>query len=481
MGRGDRRLPRLTQEELANPCTRISLDGVEVQLWQVAHIYGLSYEMPSPSLRGGASSQDFRSLPSRERDEGTEIPGVPGPLTSSGCSNVNERTPFTDLPIAPLRISPRREVQQRIRRSAESDSSCHGSGTQDILRLIDELVDECWSDGIDEKEAQDKTAVPVATLSDPAPRMPRIKGAIWADPSFPPPAHPPPAGPLPRVPEEPAGNMDPGAGAHQARRLAAVPRTTPGISSRPSGKLTENSDPNRDNNDDDDDDDADSERTITPRASRRQLVAAPRERNVSMPNPWPSAQRPAAVHSAGRAVSASILRNRDEVHYHPPLHRFGPAQAQSKQVRPPLPLRHPLPDFLLNPPSFLQHPPDLSQQPHLPENQRNTGAVARRDPRPNKSGSTSSPAAACASAPRAAMPTSDDEVALTSRWSSDSEDEKESKMKRLKKVLSFSKLRPRKSSFFQKQTATEAGKSAVSVGRSTSGSSGSRRGSKTEN
>ncbi|KAL2171735.1 hypothetical protein VTG60DRAFT_1733 [Thermothelomyces hinnuleus] len=129
--------------------------------------------------------------------------------------------------------------------------------------------------------------------------------------------------------------------------------------------------------------------------------------------------------------------------------------------------------------SFLQHPPDLSQQPHLPENQHNTGAVARRDPQPNKSGSTSSPATA--SAPRPATPTSDDEVAVTSRWSSDSEDEKESKMKRLKKVLSFSKLRPRKSSFFQKQTATEAGKSAVSVGRYTSGSSGSRRGSKTDN
>ncbi|KAL2151398.1 hypothetical protein VTH82DRAFT_6496 [Thermothelomyces myriococcoides] len=127
--------------------------------------------------------------------------------------------------------------------------------------------------------------------------------------------------------------------------------------------------------------------------------------------------------------------------------------------------------------NFLRHPPDLSQQPYLLDNQNNAGEVARRNPRPNESGSVSTPAAALVLRP--ATPTSDDEAAVTSRWSSDSEDEKVSKMKKLKKVLSFSKLRPRKSSFFQKQTVAEAGKPAISVGRSTPDSSGSRGGSKT--
>ncbi|KAL2163535.1 hypothetical protein VTH06DRAFT_5593 [Thermothelomyces fergusii] len=467
MGRTDRRLPSLTEEELANPCTRISLDGVEVQLWQVAHIYGLNYEMPSPSLRGGASSEDFRLLWPRARDGGTEPPNR---LTSGGSSNVNESTPFTDRSMPPVGVSPRREIQQRIRHPTESDSSSHGSGTRNILRLIDELVDECWRDGIDKGKSQDKTAVPVTALSDTAPR---IEEATWADRSFPPPSHPPPRGPLPRVPERSAGKTDPGV--RRARHLAVVPRPTAGALSRRSGMLIEYLGPKCDNHDSDDDDgndDADSERTITPRTSRRQLAAGPRERNASMPNPRPSAERPAAVHQAGRAASASsILCNSNGANCHRLIQRPGPARAQSKQVRPPLP--HPLPGFLLNPPSFLQHPPDLSQQPHPSGNRHNTGTVVRRDPRPSERGLNISSPAAAPSAPRSPTPnTSDDDVAVTSRWSSDSEDERESKMKKLKKVLSLSKLRPRKSSLFQKQAATEAGRAAGSVGRPTSDSSG---------
>jgi hypothetical protein len=165
-----------------------------------------------------------------------------------------------------------------------------------------------------------------------------------------------------------------------------------------------------------------------------------------MPTAKAAAEQPAAMHAAGKAASASILRRHDEASYRPRRQNTALTEAPKKLARPPLP--HPLPDFLLNPPSFLQHPLDLSQQP--PQHQQ-PGVTARGSPRLSKSKSSSKLAA---TATGAATPASDDDTALTSRWSSDSEQEEESKIKKLRRVLSFSRLRPRKSSLFQKQTGS---------------------------
>ncbi|KAK4033053.1 hypothetical protein C8A01DRAFT_50292 [Parachaetomium inaequale] len=458
MDRTDQRLPRLTQEELANPYTRISLDGIELQLWQVAHVYGVSHDMPSPTLRAGASSRDFRVLYSRQRDRGAASPTIP---TNIGIANITEGRHVANSPIVPSSIPERREAQRPAQRVTVRGNGRDDSETHNLLRLIDELVDESWSSEEENKEPQHTTAVSVATLLGTASN---IKGIIWADPSFPPPLHPPPNRPLPLLPQRPAESRR--HVTHRGPRLATLPGKAPRSTSRASPKSAEDSEPLRD-------DDAESERTITPSTSRRQLAPTSRTRDVSMPTAKVVAERPAAIHAAGRAASASILRRHGEESYHPRRQNSALTEAREKLVPPPLP--HPLPDFLLNPPSFLQHPPDLSQQP--PQNHQ-PGVTARGSPRLNKSKSSSRLAA---TATRAATSASDDDTALTSRWSSDSEEEEESKIKKLKRVFSLSRLRPRKSSLFQKQTGSEANKSAASVGKRTSGSSGSRRNSKAGN
>ncbi|KAH6623643.1 hypothetical protein F5144DRAFT_583929 [Chaetomium tenue] len=470
MNRKERRLPRLTPEELANPCTRISLDGVEVQLWQVAHVYGISHDMPSPDLRGGASSHDFRALYSTttQNDRGTASSSS---STDTFASDVTQQRLLPSLPVLPLNIPTRRVAQ----RSTPRDDGRPDPDTNELLRLIDDFADTSWPTEVELEESQIETTEPAATSIGNAPKL---EGVIWADLSFPPPPHPPPNRSLPPLPPQPARNRH--SGPQQRLRLATgpvvvpdtAPATAPRLLPRAVDKSPEYPESGRD-------DDAGSERTITPRASRKQLAptARPqlRPRDVSMPTGQVASKPPVArPGTAARAASASILRNRGGEIYRPRRQEFGSTETRPKAASPTLP--YPLPDFLLNPPSFLQHPPDLSQQPYL--NQQ-PGATARENPQLNKAKSSSNVATPVTSP---VTPTSDDDAAVTSRWSSDSEQEGESRLKKLKRVLSFSRLRPRKSSPFQKQTGSEANKSMASIGgKHTPGPSGSRRGSKTGN
>ncbi|KAH6847247.1 hypothetical protein B0I37DRAFT_308927 [Chaetomium sp. MPI-CAGE-AT-0009] len=483
MNRNERRLPRLTPEELANPCTRISLDGVEVQLWQVAHVYGVSHDMPSPDLRGGASSQDFRALYSTQGGRGIVSSGS---STDTRAGDITGQGSLPGLPILPLNIPTRRHAQ----RPTPRDDGPSDPGTNDLVRLIDDFVDKGWPGESEEEESQIAIATPAATS--PRATPPKIEGVIWADPSFPPPSHPPPDRPLPPLPprpSQPLGNRHTNSrhGSRLTTVPATVPATAPRLPLRAADKSPEYAEPDRD-------DDAESERTITPSASRQQLAPTagpqprpqpgprprpqpgprPRPRDASMPTVQAAPKGPVAKPATtGRAASASILRNRGEEIYRPRRQNPGFTETRPKQASPTLP--YPLPDFLVNPPSFLQHPPDLSQQPYLSQQ---SGVTARGSPQLNKSKSSSNAATPVTSP---ATPTSDDDEALTSHWS-DSEEEGESKLKKLKRVLSFSRLRPRKSSIFQRQTGSEANKSVVSIGgKHTPGPSGTGRSSKTGN
>ncbi|EAQ83190.1 predicted protein [Chaetomium globosum CBS 148.51] len=485
MNRKERRLPRLTAEELANPCTRISLDGVEVQLWQVAHVYGISHDMPSPDLRGGASSQDFRALYSTttQNDRGIASSST---STDTRASDVTEQRLLPSLPVLPLNIPTRREAQRSKRRGdgrrgdGRRDHARPDPDTNELLRLIDDFADTSWPTEVQLEEPRIETTEPAATSIGNAPKL---KGVIWVDCSFPPPPYPPPNRSLPPLPPQPARNRH--SGPQQRLRLTTgpvvapdtVPATAPRLLPRAVDKSLEYPESDRD-------DDAGSERTITPRASQKQLVPTarpqprpqPRPRDVSMPIGQVASKSPVVARpvTTARAASASILRNRGEEIYRPRRQEFGSTETRPKAASPTLP--YPLPDLLLNPPSFLQHPPDLSQQPYL--NQQ-PGATARESPQPNKAKSSSNVATPVTSP---VAPTSDDDAAVTSRWSSDSEQEAESKLKKLKRALSFSRLRPRKPSLFQKQTGSEANKSMASIGgKHTPGPSGSRRGSKTGN
>lgn len=481
MERNERRLPRLTPEELANPYTRISLDGVEVQLWQVAHVYGISHDMPSPDLRAGASSQDFRTLYSTTAPVGRET--TSSTSTDTSASDVIEQRPLPSLPVLPLNIPSKRGAAQRPR---PRDDGRPSPDTNDLLRLIDDFADTRWPAEVEPEEPQVATTTPTVTSVGTASKL---EGVVWADPSFPPPSHPPPNTSLPPLPPQlPQPGRDRQFGPRPRLRLATapvtvpaavpaiVPATTPRLLPRAVDKSPEYLESDRD-------DDAGSEQTITPSASRQQLAPTarprprprPRPRDVSMPiiqvAPKAPVARPAAT---TRAASASIFRNRGEEIYRPRRQEIGSTETRPKQASPTLP--YPLPDFLVNPPSFLQHPPDLSQQPYLGPQ---LGVTTRGSPQLNKAKSSSNVATPVTSP---ATPTSDDDVAVTSRWSSDSEEEGESKLKKLKRVLSFSRLRPRKSSLFQKQTGSEANKSAASIGgKHTPGPSGSRRSSKTSN
>ncbi|KAK4250065.1 hypothetical protein C7999DRAFT_12219 [Corynascus novoguineensis] len=455
MDKDGQRLPPLSQQELTNPYTRISLDGIEVQLWQVAHIYGVDHSMPSLSVRAGACSQDFRSLFPRSRGKITAVPDV---LTTLSVCDVNTRSPFPDILTPTLSIPARRQVRHiPIQHPEESDSHDHDFGTNDVLRLIDEMIDEWWFTGGGEAETQSKTEFPAATLLE---TKPRIEGVIWANPSFSPPSHLPPNGPLPRVPLQLA--TDKNHGAHRARNSATLSRTACQGSTRAVGKLTENYEGNSD-------DDADSQRTVTPDTFIQQFVPAPWA-HVSTSTALPKAERPVAVHSHGRATSASIFRNIEENHCPTILQKPELNGAQPEPAPPSLP--HSLPDLLLSPPSLLRQRSNMPQQPHFLENQHR-GVTTRQD----TFGTFST---LVATVTRPVSPTSD-EVAMTSRWSSDSEDDKKSKMKKLKKVLSFSRLRSGKSNPFQKQTGAEASKSAASVAKRKSDSLLSRKGSKSGN
>jgi hypothetical protein len=193
----------------------------------------------------------------------------------------------------------------------------------------------------------------------------------------------------------------------------------------------------------------------------------------------PEAQRPTErlpiPQSMGRVAPTSILRNHGEDSYRA---RFGDSYGRRRQhsgsteTRPRLPpslLQQPLPDFLRNPPSFLQYPPDFSQQP--PENQQ-LGAVTGAYPQLNKSKSSANVSSAVT---RPVTPTAEDGTVLTSRWSPDSSPE--SRMQRVRKVLSFAKLRPRKSKVFRQETGNEASEATAQAGQRTSASSGSGRSS----
>ena len=474
------RLPGLTPEELANPYTRLSINGLEVQLWQVAHLYGVTHDIPGTIPKSGASARDFRALYSRQHDRRITSPSISASADAGFVPEKNQS----------------------------------GRETQDLLRLIDELIDEDW---LDEREEQE--IAPSGT--DPSSGLASLRNhPVWADSSFPPPLSPPPSSPLPLLPKQAEGDRRRGDGPKEPSALLAST-----ADSHQPINLPDNQELGRDA-------DVESKRTITPAASRQQLVTKPQAQEASMPisraraerlvsvhvgrgaapqvavaaqareapAPIPSGatnerpvqvqagsraaqkiprvpgardvsmprpqlagvERPDLKHGAGRAASTSILRSHAVDESHRRQRDAALADLRPKPSASTIP--YSLPSFLQSPPSFLQHPPDFSQQPaHDQKAGVNTGGRHR------SSSNLATPSS------RPVTPTTDDdEVALTSRWSPESSPE-ESRLKKVKRVLSFAKLRSRKSSVFQRQQAgNQANESSASVRNRSSGSSGPR-------
>lgn len=143
-------------------------------------------------------------------------------------------------------------------------------------------------------------------------------------------------------------------------------------------------------------------------------------------------------------------------------------------------LPYPLPSFLQNPPSFLQHPPpDFLLHPPSHEAQAQAGRGAHQGPQPaTPRSSTSSRDRARAPPARPVTPTAaghEDDPALVSRWSPDSSDSpRPSRLKRVKKALSFAnlRLRARKSGVFQRQAGDRRANGPGPASGRMSGSSG---------
>jgi hypothetical protein len=266
MDEADEGLPRLTNEELANPYTRISYQGFEIQLWQVAHIYGVDHDMPDAEWRAGASSSDFRAFCLRQNDRDSIFSDF---HAGAAIDNVTEKRPLPDSPTLPSSILANRE---HVYPRAHGNND-HGLDTQGLFRLIDELVDEVWSDETDEEETEHATAATgVAPLSTPYPRP------LYSDNSFPPPPNPPPNRPLPPLPQQPRRDKPSGNRRGPDSTLPLLPSTP--LLSRTTEPL-KYSQPDCDS-------ESSSQRTITPRTSRRQFAAKPAPRVQDVPTPAPS-------------------------------------------------------------------------------------------------------------------------------------------------------------------------------------------------
>jgi hypothetical protein len=209
MDRDGQSIPWLSPEELANPQTRVTINEIEWELWQVGQLYGVSHALPSPMLRTGASARDVRERYSRVRHQETDSAGRVG---HTSVNSVPDGQPWPDSPTLPSSIPAQRQY------STTREMDGRGLSSHELLRLVDEAVDDAW---FEEEGEEDSTIEPATTPfttpsnfglahwrpspSDPTP--------IYVDPSFPPPRQPPPNRPLPRVPAPAASARHPVEGA----------------------------------------------------------------------------------------------------------------------------------------------------------------------------------------------------------------------------------------------------------------------------
>ncbi|KAL2134355.1 hypothetical protein VTI74DRAFT_410 [Chaetomium olivicolor] len=201
--------------------------------------------------------------------------------------------------------------------------------------------------------------------------------------------------------------------------------------------------------------------------SRRYLS---RPRDVSMPTGRLMGERPVARPASGRAASASILKKPSmELYYRHRQHEQDLTEARplaTTSAQQPASIHS-------NPqqPSFLQGPsPAFLQYSYEDWKERQRGG---KDALPKSSSKSSGKA--LTGNDRPVTPTRDDEAALTSRWSPDTTPE-ESRLKKVKKALSFSRLRLRKSKANLSKSGSESNEpSAAASWRSSTTSSGSRR------
>lgn len=178
-------LPQLTAEELANPHTRITINGITVHLWQVAHLYGVQHNIPRPGPANGASASDFRRLHASRHDAQAASPGPLTSLTDATTGGLPPAYSLTDSPTLPSSSSTSTRPQLPGPHGASRDTF----EMRNLFRILDELVDECWPDGSSSQGGAGQT------------RTVRAGTALGTKSlTTQPPLWPPPAKPLPPLP-----------------------------------------------------------------------------------------------------------------------------------------------------------------------------------------------------------------------------------------------------------------------------------------
>lgn len=399
MDRADHALPRLTPGELANPHTTVSINGFSVHLWQVAHLYGVHYDVDTQTRKAGASSAAFR------RQQKSFTPPIYEPaaigLTLSGLA-------YPDSPTMPADDDPGRIPKPDDKQGNRGRDSL----TRELISVVDGLIDEAWL--LEASEANSGVEP-----QDPSQRR-HTQPRFWPNNVPPEPAvttyplllHPPPRKPLPAPPSVrlvPSQRRAESYNEPDVHTLPAAPSSVWADGLPAPGDV---------------------------RSRRDNGRATPLQRaRSSHPGQGPSG----VTNDQTNAVTTARLRTSCK----PPF------ATDSKPALPNM-LPHPLPSFLQRPPSFLQHPYEAQSSEESGGSDGGNETTTRSSATPMYS-SDSANAAQGPTTPLVAVPTTEpgtrenDETTLTSRWSPDSSPERSSTMKRVRRALSFARLRPRKS------------------------------------
>ncbi|KAK4131029.1 hypothetical protein BT67DRAFT_436550 [Trichocladium antarcticum] len=432
-------LPQLTPQQQADPYAMITINGVSVQLWQVAHIYGLAYDIPRLAVRSGASSSDFRRWHPRPRGPRTVSAAAASPARGQLSSCDSPTLPPHD----PTTRKSKRQVSRACGRGGRVDTS-----TRDLHCLLDDLIDGAWSDDEGGPSGGCATAAP------DTPDTPRLgtrpsDGQTSAEPPGPPPTRPlPPAPPPPSL-----SSVLHGQGHRRTHsRVPSTANFSRPLRSQtipPAHRDTAGIQPGNG-------------QSVTPPMPGSQPCANAQVRDASVL--MPRLNQPATADGPGTAVVGSrprdsgadehIRRQQDtDVSKHwkdrpPGLPRLPPAPPLPR-LPPPLPPPLPLP-LPPKPPFqqlvYRQHgtvltevrpdvPPKAPQLPH--QRQRHGQAAPTGNPLPG----IPRPAFDMAMPEtRPLTPPPQEDEGLKSRWSPDSSPE-QTAMRRVKRVLSFAMLR----------------------------------------
>ncbi|KAK4235338.1 hypothetical protein C8A03DRAFT_17907 [Achaetomium macrosporum] len=160
MDRIEAGLPLLTPDELADPQTRIMINGFRVRLWQVAHLYGVNHGSPGVTPRPGASATYFRRLCPRQRDREIASPNSP---TEAAIGPDDEGLPTNTIPNSPT--LPRSDFASCEVQPSEADRRNEGYlDTRALLPLVDEAVDRIYSVEIEEGREPVATGSPLGAI-----------------------------------------------------------------------------------------------------------------------------------------------------------------------------------------------------------------------------------------------------------------------------------------------------------------------------